>query len=122
MSKVKNRRKIREKRAQRVRKGLNGTASKPRLCVNKTNKHIAVQLIDDVSGHTLASTSTFSKEMRQAGFDKKSKDTAREIGKRIAEKAKEKGITVAIFDRGPSRFHGVLSALAEAANENGLKV
>lgn len=122
MSKVKDRRTLRKKRAQRVRVKLRGTASKPRLCVNKTNKHIAVQLIDDEQGRTLASVSTYSKEMRKTEFSRKNRSAARKLGESIAQKAKEQAITEAIFDRGASCFHGVLRDLAEGARENGLTV
>jgi len=91
---------LRKKRAMRVRKHLRGTASKPRLCVVKTNKHIQAQLIDDEQGITLASASTFSKELQNSEFNRKNKSSARKIGESIADIAKSKNIKEVIFDRG----------------------
>lgn len=111
-----------KKRALRVRAHLHGTSSKPRLCVVKTNKHIHVQLIDDVTHSTLASASTVAKEIRGTEHAKKSRASARFIGESIAEKALALGITQGIFDRGSSKFHGLLKELAEGARAKGLQV
>lgn len=111
---------LRHKRALRVRKHLRGSSEKPRMCVVKSNQHIHVQLIDDEKGITLCSTATFSKEFRNTEFNRKNKDSARKLGERIAEIAKEKNVKEVVFDRGPFRYHGILAALADAARANGL--
>lgn len=111
---------LRRKRALRVRKKLRGTAASPRLCVVKSNAHLFVQLIDDDKGITLASVATFSKEFKNTEFGRKSVDSGRVLGKKIAEIAKEKQIERVIFDRGASKYHGVVAAVAEGARENGL--
>ncbi len=115
------RQELRRKRAMRVRKQLRGNATKPRLCVVKTNAHIQVQLIDDEMGVTLASIGTLSKEFQQTDFAKKNRTSARKLGQRIAELAKEKNVETVIFDRGRFCYHGILAELADAARECGLK-
>ena len=112
---------LRKKRAMRVRKHLRGTASKPRLCVVKTNKHIQAQLIDDEQGITLASASTFSKELQNSEFNRKNKSSARKIGESIADIAKSKNIKEVIFDRGSAKYHGILAELADGARSGGLQ-
>lgn len=112
---------MRNKRKMRVRKPLRGTSEKPRLCVMKSNKHIQVQLIDDEKGVTLASVATFSKEFKNTENGKKSKASAKVLGEKIAEKAKEFGCKEIVFDRGPFKYHGVLAELANGARESGLK-
>lgn len=110
----------RAKRMLRVRKKLRGSADQPRLCVLKSNQHIAVQLIDDDASVTLASVGTMMKEFR-AKKVKKSKETATLIGTKIAELAKEKQITRVIFDRGRHQYHGIIAALADGARAAGLQ-
>ena len=112
---------IRLRRTLRVRSALRGTATKPRMCVVKSNQHIYVQLIDDVQGRTLAAAQTIGKNSVVGAKKRKSKETAKVIGEAIAEKATALGIKVAIFDRGPSKYHGVLAELADAARARGLK-
>ena len=111
---------LKKKRALRVRSKLKGTAERPRMSVLKTNQHISVQIIDDVNGMTLAHASTDSKELRGTEFKKKNKASARKVGEMIAQKVKALGIQAVIFDRGASKFHGVLAELANAAKEQGL--
>ncbi len=111
----------RHKRALRVRKHLRGSATKPRLCVVKSNRHIQVQLIDDEAGVTLGATSTCSKALRKSEHNKKNKDSAAHLGTHIAEIAKAKNIKEVVFDRGPFKYHGVLAALADAARAGGLQ-
>lgn len=118
---VKKNHELCRKRALRVRKHLRGTSSKPRLCVVKSNCHIQAQLIDDESGHTLGGISTFSKEFRKTDFCKKNKASARKIGEAIAEIAKSKSIKEVVFDRGASKYHGILAELADAARAGGLQ-
>lgn len=114
----KNRKKARESRVMRVRKSLHGSATRPRLSVSKTNCHIYAQLIDDDNAVTLAGFGTLSKA---SSMKKKSKESAREIGKHIAELAKQKNIHSVIFDRGRYKFHGIVAELANSAREAGLQ-
>lgn len=110
--------KVRKKRVMRVRKKLRGNAEKPRLSVFKSLNHIGVQLIDDEKGVTLASFSTLSKEMK----DKKlSKESAKFVGIKIAELAKEKKIGRVVFDRGRYKYHGIIAEVASGARESGIK-
>lgn len=109
----------REKRMRRVRKSLMGSAEKPRLSVLRTNKHISVQLIDDENHVTIASTGTQVKSF--TGERKKSKETAKLVGKQIAELAKDKNIERIVFDRGRLKYHGVIAELANAARAAGLQ-
>ncbi|MFV0560456.1 MAG: 50S ribosomal protein L18 [Enterococcus sp.] len=109
--------KTRQKRHQRVRNTISGTAERPRLNVFRSNKNIYAQLIDDVAGVTLASASTLDKEI--SGGTKTESATA--VGKLIAERGAAKGIKVVVFDRGGYLYHGRVQALAEAARENGLE-
>jgi large subunit ribosomal protein L18 len=111
-----------KKRALRNRSHLRGTSLKPRLSVIRSNKHLHVQLIDDDSSMTLASVSTISKEFRGGEFGKKNKTSAKQLGLKIAEIAKEKNVKKVVFDRGPFKYHGVVAALADGAREGGLEV
>jgi large subunit ribosomal protein L18 len=106
------------RRKHRVRRLINGTATKPRLSVFRSNFQIYAQLIDDVAQVTLASASSLDKGAKIAKGGNIA--AATEVGKRIAEKAKGLGITQAAFDRGSFRFHGRVKALARAATEAGL--
>ena len=114
---LKKRTKSRASRVMRVRKKLKGTADKPRLSVFKSNQHIYAQLIDDESGITLAGAGTASKKTPK----RKSKESARQIGLQIGELAKTKNINTVIFDRGRSKYHGVIAELANGAREAGLQ-
>ena len=113
-----DRKKARLKRHLRVRAKISGTAERPRLNVFRSAKHIYAQLIDDVAGVTLVSASTMDKDFDGYGGNK---EAAREVGKMIAQKAAEKGITNVVFDRGGYIFHGRVKELAEGAREGGLK-
>ena len=115
-----NRNRKRLKRATRVRQNLRGTAEKPRLTVMKSNRHIAVQLIDDEKGITLAAMSTQMKKFRAKKLTS-NKEAARLIGAELAELAKGKQITTVVFDRGFYKYHGVIAELANAAREAGLQ-
>jgi len=121
MKNILRKQKLRTKRSLRVRKHIIGSASKPRLCVVKSNKHIQAQLIDDSAGVTLGAISTTAKHFRNTEFAKRNKVAARKLGEHIAEIAKEKNIKEVIFDRGPFKYHGVLAELADAARAGGLK-
>ncbi|MBS0630068.1 MAG: 50S ribosomal protein L18 [Verrucomicrobia bacterium] len=108
----------RKRRSLRVRKNVRGTLAKPRLTVFRSNKHLLAQIIDDENHVTLFGIGTMSKELDGA---KKSKDAARQIGKRIAIEAKKKNIENVVFDRGHYKYHGIIAELANAAREEGLK-
>jgi len=112
------RNKVRKTRVMRVRKKLRGNAEKPRLSVFKSLNHIGVQLIDDEKGVTLASYSTLSKEIKGK---KISKESAKLIGAKIAELAKEKKIDRIVFDRGRYKYHGIIAEVANGARDNGIK-
>ena len=111
----------RYRREMRVRKHVRGTAEKPRLSVFKSNRHVSAQLIDDENSITLAGYGTMSDEFKTDTFVKKSKEAAREVGKKIAALAKEKSVSRVVFDRGRYKFHGVIAELANAAREAGLQ-
>jgi large subunit ribosomal protein L18 len=105
---------------ERIRKKLHGTAERPRLNVYRSLNHIYVQVIDDMAGTTLVSASTAegNKESRRTGGNVAA---AKEVGKAIAERAKAKGVTKVVFDRGGYIYHGRVKALADAAREAGLQ-
>jgi len=117
--KLKQKRRLRRKR--HVRRKIVGTAERPRLSVFRSSKHIYAQLIDDLTGRTLAAASSNSPELRKELPYGGNVKAAQVVGKRLAEIAKERGITKAAFDRGPYRYHGRVKALAEAAREGGLQ-
>ena len=119
MIKKTSKKELRQSRHLRIRNKISGTSETPRLCIYTSLQHIYVQLIDDVNGVTLATASTLDKEMTDLA-NKKNVDAAKRVGGSIAEKAKEKGITSVVFDRNGRRYHGKVSALADAARENGL--
>ncbi|RYX80337.1 50S ribosomal protein L18 [bacterium] len=113
---------LRQRRHLRLRQKVSGTSARPRLCVNKTLKHIHVQVIDDVARVTLVSVSTLQSDVAtQIEGGKGSKAAARVIGTVIAEKAKAAGIESVVFDRNGVAYHGVVQELAEAAREGGLE-
>ena len=105
------------KRHKRVRAKISGTAECPRLNVFRSLQHIYAQLIDHVAGVTLVSASTREKDFANCGGNK---DAAKEVGKLLAERAKEKNITDGVFDRGGYVYTGRVAALAEGAREGGL--
>ena len=110
--------KARLKRHARVRSKISGTAACPRLDVFRSNSNIYAQLIDDVRGVTLAAASSNEKDFGISGGNV---EGARKVGKLIAERAAEKGITEVVFDRGGYIYHGRVKELAEGAREGGLK-
>jgi large subunit ribosomal protein L18 len=107
------------KRHARLRKKVQGTAERPRLAVKRSSRHIVVQLIDDLAGHTLASASSLEADVRGLDGDKKARAAA--VGKLVAERAREAGVTAVVFDRGGFDYHGRIAALADAAREGGLE-
>jgi large subunit ribosomal protein L18 len=111
----------REKRHYRLRRYLAGTAERPRLAVYRSNKHMYAQLIDDDLGRTIAAASTAEKAVAQGLKKTSNVEAAKAVGKAVAEKAKEKGVSVVVFDRGGFLYHGKVKALADAAREAGLQ-
>ena len=112
---------IRVKRHWRLRKNINGTAERPRLNVFRSLSNIYAQVIDDVNGVTLVSASTLDKEIKAQDVKGGTAEAAKLVGKLVAERAIEKGITTVVFDRGGYIYHGRVAALAAAAREAGLK-
>ena len=110
----------RQRRHRRIRLKLSGSAQRPRLSVYRSLQHIYAQVIDDVSGTTLVAASTNEPTTRGAlSGDKTAR--ARSVGEAIAQRAKDKGITTVVFDRGGYLYHGRVKALADAAREAGLE-
>ncbi len=108
------------RRHLRIRKKIFGTPERPRLSVFRSLKHIYAQIIDDTIGHTLVAASTLDPEIREELKGKTKTEQAKLVGKLIAKRALEKGITKVVFDRGGHKYHGRVKALAEAAREGGL--
>jgi large subunit ribosomal protein L18 len=111
----------RERRHVRVRKHVTGTAKRPRLNVFKSLTGIYAQIVDDNEGNTLISASTIDKELREQVKGMKKIEQAKAIGKAVAERAKSKGISSVVFDRGGFRYVGRIKALADGAREGGLQ-
>ncbi|MBM7650340.1 large subunit ribosomal protein L18 [Bacillus ectoiniformans] len=111
--------KTRKKRHARVRSKINGTESRPRLNIFRSNKHLYAQLIDDVNGVTLASASTIEKDFGLEATG--NTEAAAKVGELVAQRAVEKGVKSVVFDRGGYLYHGRVKALADAARENGLE-
>jgi large subunit ribosomal protein L18 len=111
--------KSRQRRTYRIRNKVRA-AGRPRLTVFRSNLHIYAQIIDDVAGRTLVSAASTEKSVGGAASDQGNVESAKRVGKTIAERAVKAGITQVAFDRGEYRFHGRVAALAEAARENGL--
>ena len=108
------------RRHRRVRKKVSSTAERPRLAVYRSNKHISVQLIDDLNGHTIAAASTVEPDLRKQGSGS-TVDAAKRVGTLIAQRAKSAGVTKVVYDRGGFIFHGRVAAAADAAREAGLE-
>src|SRR6188472_1422312 len=113
------RRIARQRRHARLRKKIEGTAKTPRLVVNRSSRHIHVQLVNDLNGTTLAAASSIEADVRAVEGDKKTHSVR--VGQLIAERAKAAGIETIVFDRGGYTYGGRLAALADAAREGGLK-
>lgn len=112
-----DRMKLRTKKKLKIRKKVSGTTERPRLCVFKSTKNIYAQIIDDSTGQTLVSASTLADKISGKG-----KEAGAQVGKLIAERAKEKNITKAVFDRSGYLYHGRVQSVAEGAREAGLQV
>ena len=108
----------RSRRHLRVRKRVTGSASRPRLVVNRSARHMFAQIVDDSAGRTLAAASTLDASIRGEAGDKTAK--AKLVGTLLARRAAEAGITAVVFDRGGYRYHGRIAALADGAREAGL--
>ena len=115
---VKNRQR-RARRRHRLRKIVSGTPERPRMVVHRSLRHIVVQLVDDVAGHSLLGFSTQSKDLQGHDFENRVAQ-GHEVGKIVAAKAREKGIEQGVFDRGGFLYHGVIKAVADGAREAGL--
>ena len=113
------RRVARARRHFRLRKKVSGTAARPRLVVSRSSRHIAVQLVDDTVGRTLASASTLEADLRATEGDKTAK--ARKVGELVGRRAVELGVTTVVFDRGGDAYHGRIAALADGARSAGLE-
>src|SRR5690242_10862784 len=113
-----NKKEIRLRIHRRIRKKISGSAERPRLAVFRSVKHIYAQVIDDATGHTVAAASSNEKG---ASFNGGNVAGAKEVGRLVAERAKEKGIKSVVFDRGGYLYHGRVKALADAAREGGLE-
>jgi large subunit ribosomal protein L18 len=118
-SKAQYKRELRHRRHRRVRKKVQGTAERPRLAIFRSNRHLSAQIIDDLAGHTLAAASSVEADLRTGATG--NVDAARTVGRLVAERAKEAGITTVVFDRGGFQYHGRVAAAAEAAREAGLE-
>jgi len=124
-SKATPRLKGRQRRHMRIRKKVNGTAERPRLTVYRSLNHIYVQLVDDLAGRTILTLSSSYKDVSGAvaavkGGAKGKIAVSKEVGKRVAQMAKEKGIERVCFDRGGYLYHGRVKAVADGAREGGL--
>ncbi len=124
--KVNRRKKKEERRAavrQRVRRTVVGTAERPRLSVFRSNRHLQLQIIDDLTGHTVAAVSTQESAFQERGFQAGGNVmAATEAGKLLAERASAAGVKQVVFDRGGYDYHGRVRAVAEAVREAGLQV
>ncbi|HAL48625.1 MAG: 50S ribosomal protein L18 [SAR202 cluster bacterium] len=113
----KSRRTIRHKR---VRRKISGSSERPRLAIFRSLNHVYAQVIDDSKGVTLVAASSLDTEVKQDHDGKAKTEVSALVGKLVAERAKEKGVTSVVFDRGGFKFHGRAKALAEAARKEGL--
>ena len=120
MVKKEARSKIRVKKHMRIRNRFSGTTERPRLAVFRSNNHMYAQIIDDTVGKTLVAASTLEKDVKAELEKTNNVDAAAYVGKVIAKRALEKGITTVVYDRRGYIYHGKVAALAEAAREAGL--
>ena len=112
---------VRENKHRKLRNRFSGTAERPRLAVFRSNNHMYAQIIDDTVGKTLVSASTLDKEVKAECEKTNNVEAATVVGKVVAKKALEKGITTVVYDRGGFVYEGKVKALAEAAREAGLE-
>ena len=118
---VKTKEDIRSRIRARIRKKISGTPARPRLAVFRSQSHIYAQLVNDDAGQTLCAASSLDKELKATQKRGANLAAAKAVGKLIADRAKEKGVTAVVFDRGGFQYHGRIKALADAAREAGLK-
>jgi large subunit ribosomal protein L18 len=116
-----HKRALRVRRHRRVRRRLTGTAQRPRLVVFRSARHIAAQVIDDGAGRTLAAAATVEPDVRAQAGSGGNVTAAAAIGRLVAERARQAGVSRVVFDRGGYRYHGRVAALADAAREAGLE-
>jgi large subunit ribosomal protein L18 len=116
---AKQKRTGRIRRHNRVRRKVRGTPARPRLAVFRSNKHISAQVIDDLSGRTLAAASTVEADLRSGATG--NREAAARVGQLVAERAKSAGVTQVVFDRGGFLYHGRVASVADAAREAGLE-
>ena len=109
------------KRRRRIRRKISGSEARPRLSVFRSTRHIYAQIIDDGKGQTLVAASTLSGEIKEKLGGLKKAEAAKEVGKLLAAKAKEKGISLVVFDRNGFIYHGRVKAVADSCRENGLE-
>ena len=119
MSSVAEERRLRQRRHDRVRRKIAGTAARPRLAVYRSNRHVVAQVIDDERGRTIAAASTVEKDLRTSPTGNKAAAAA--VGRLVAERARAAGVSRVVFDRGGFIYHGRVAAVAEAAREAGLE-
>ena len=112
---------VRENKHRKIRNHISGTAERPRLAVFRSNNHMYAQVIDDTVGKTLVSASTLDKDVKAECEKTNNLDAATVVGKVVAKRALEKGITTVVYDRGGYIYEGKVKALAEAAREAGLE-
>ncbi len=120
MIRKRSRTELRAKKHMRIRNRLSGTTERPRLSVFRSNNHMYAQIVDDTVGNTLAAACTVEKEVKAELKKTNDVEAAAYLGKVIAKRALDKGITEVVFDRGGFLYHGKIKALAEAAREAGL--
>lgn len=120
MSSKDSRRVVKDRVHTRIRKKISGTGERPRLAVFKSNLNIYAQIIDDVKGITLTASSTLEADIKKDLKSGGNIEAAQKVGADIAAKAKAKGISKVVYDRGGFNYHGKIKALADAARENGL--
>jgi large subunit ribosomal protein L18 len=116
--KSKQKRDLRIRRHARVRRVVQGSATRPRLAVFRSNRHVVAQVIDDETGVTLAAASTLESDLRAGSGNA---DAASKVGERVAQRAREAGVTTVVFDRGGNMYHGRVAAVADAARNAGLE-
>ena len=122
MDKAKAKRLARQRRHARVRRRVSGTPDRPRLCVFRSLKHIQAQVIDDISGHTLAAASTLDSGVRSQSSGKDKSAQAAIVGEVIAKRALEAGVTQIVFDRGGYKYHGRVKTIAEVLRKGGIEL
>ena len=109
----------RQRRKLSIRKNVSGTAERPRLSITRSNKHIAIQVIDDAAGKTLFSVQTYGKNAVKASCNV---EGAKLVGEKLAKDLSAKNINNAVFDRNGLRYHGVVAAVVDSARENGIQI